>query len=647
MIALVVALPLSFALPLWGQDDPVPTAGAVDQANTAIDPAATPEVPSAETSNDSEGSPDRVDRYPFLVLGVGIATVLGLIIGLKVNAFLALIIAALVVSLMVGGNAGDRMDAVVTAFGKSAGDVGIVIAMAAIIGKCMLDSGAADRIVRRAVDLTGESRASAGLMISGFILAIPVFFDTVFYLLVPLARSLHRRTNKHYLRYLMAIATGGAITHTLVPPTPGPLLVSATLGVDIGMMIFVGTLVAIPSAIAGLIFSIFVDSVMPIAMRPLGPNSEKHQPLAESQLPSLGLSFLPVLLPLLLIGLGTLATTLADREDRAMLTVADIGDVEGLRTALREGIDSPDATPASRFMTSDAMTDQTRELIATEGPLDATEQQKLVDGLNRLMLGRDIYDADAFNTVPVTEATMQMVASDSIRTKPVDRRRMNRMLLEESFPDLVASHQWYSSMRIFSERTKLWSNASFALLLAALVAIWTLKSVRRLSLRDTGSEVEEALMSGGVIILITAAGGAFGAMLRDAQIGAAIQASFQSASAGGITLLLLAYAIAAVLKIAQGSSTVAMIVAAGMVGAISSGVETGYHPVYLATAVGSGSLFGSWMNDSGFWVFAKMGGLTESESLRSWTLLLLVLSATGLLTTILFSQVIPMMDVGT
>src|SRR5690606_11805453 len=130
--------------------------------------------------------------------------------------------------------------------------IGIVIAMAAIIGKCMLDSGAADRIVRWAVSLTGQSKASVGLMGSGFLLAIPVFFDTVFYLLVPLARSLHRQTQKHYLRYLMAIATGGAITHTLVPPTPGPLLVSANLGVEIGLMMIVGVLVALPSAIIGL-----------------------------------------------------------------------------------------------------------------------------------------------------------------------------------------------------------------------------------------------------------------------------------------------------------------------------------------------------------------------------------------------------------
>ena len=71
-------------------------------------------------------------------------------------------------------------------------------------------------------------------------LGVPVFFDTVFYLLVPLARSLYRRTGGHYLLYILAIGAGGAITHTLVPPTPGPLAMAAELKVDLGWMIMIG-----------------------------------------------------------------------------------------------------------------------------------------------------------------------------------------------------------------------------------------------------------------------------------------------------------------------------------------------------------------------------------------------------------------------
>jgi H+/gluconate symporter-like permease len=583
-----------------------------------------------------------VDWTPVLYVVVGIVSVLVMIIGLKLNAFLALIISAIIVSLLVGydqgSDAGGRMNAVVSAFGGSAAGVGIVIAMAAIIGKCMLDSGSADRIVRTAVDLTGEKKASVGLVVSGFILAIPVFFDTVFYLLVPLARSLHKRTNKHYLRYLMAIATGGTITHTLVPPTPGPLLVAAILGVDIGMMMMIGALVAIPSAVIGLLFSVLVDRKMPIEMRAIGGNEQRHRPLNDSELPSLWASLLPVILPVALIGAGTLATTLADREDRAAFVASDIKNF-GL---LADQFSSPtDLSPAGRILQSGELDDSDRERLKTPAANDQ-DQQKVVTIINRALLDPNFYERLAFADVPLPDVTAKLLDADQVRMKPVDRRRMNRALLDAAYPELISPHRWDSPMRKTAQSLGLWSNPNFALLLAALAAMFTFKIVRSLSWRELGVDVEEALMSGGVIILITAAGGAFGAMLSQTGISEAIQSYFTGKQAAGVAVLLLAWSISAVLKVAQGSSTVAMIVGAGMMAAILGGTQPPFHLVYVATAVGSGSLMGSWMNDSGFWVFTKMGGLTEAEGLRSWTLLLGTLSIGGLITTILLSVILPM-----
>ncbi|MEX0824549.1 MAG: SLC13 family permease [Pirellulaceae bacterium] len=580
--------------------------------------------------------------YPLMILAIGMVAVLGLIIGLKTNAFLALIVSALIVSLLAEGDPGERMQAVVNSFGSAAGSVGIVIAMAAIIGKCMLDSGAADQIVRTAIKVTGVKQAASGLMASGFVLAIPVFFDTVFYLLVPLARSLFKRTNRNYLRYLMAIGTGGAITHTLVPPTPGPLLVAANLGVDVGMMMMIGTLVALPSALVGLGFSVLVDSIAPIPMRPLGTGEGRHEALKESELPSLGLALLPIVLPVVLIGAGTLATTLADKEDRAKLTPADLLDPETLRDQLRTAAESPEPSPARQVITSEALDADQRDVLVAEGEVSEEEREEMTAALNQVALSRDFYDEAGFLGIPVSEVARSKLAANQTRMKPVDRRRMNRALMEDAFPQLIAEHEWDSTRRRLADGLSLWSNANFALLLAAVIAIATLKAVRKLTLRQLGFEVEEALMSGGMIILITAAGGAFGAMLAQAEVGTTIQGLFEGTQGGGIALLLLAFAIAAVLKVAQGSSTVAMIVGSGMIASIAAGQSLGYNHVYLATAVGSGSLMGSWMNDSGFWVFAKMGGLTEGEALRSWTLLLGVLSITGLATTILLSIVMPL-----
>ena len=151
-------------------------------------------------------------------------------------------------------------------------------------------------------------------------------------------------------------------------------------------------------------------------------------------------------------------------------------------------------------------------------------------------------------------------------------------------------------------------------------------------------------MSGGVIILITAGGGAFGAMLQVANIGTAIQSLF--GSAGGqssqLVLLLLAFILGSLMKIAQGSGTVAMIVGTSMMAAIVGPITLTFHPVYLACSVGAGSLVCSWMNDSGFWIVAKMGGLTEVETLKSWTVLLVVLGVVSFVVTVGLSYVLPL-----
>ena len=125
---------------------------------------------------------------PMLILPIGVAIVIGMILCLRINAFIALITAAVVVALLAEGDTAANVAGVGGAFGKVCGGIGIVIALAAVIGKCLMDSGVADRIVRSFMSLLGQKLASWALMGSGFVLSVPVFFDTVFYLLVPLAR---------------------------------------------------------------------------------------------------------------------------------------------------------------------------------------------------------------------------------------------------------------------------------------------------------------------------------------------------------------------------------------------------------------------------------------------------------------------------
>jgi len=640
-------------------------------------PGETPPESAARATSSASGlgGLSAADQWALVTLAVGIVTVLGLIIGLKVNAFIALITAAIVVSLMAPGEWSGKIQRVATAFGSAAGSIGIVIAMAAVIGKCMLDSGAADRIVRAFLNLLGERRSPAALMGSGFVLAVPVFFDTVFYLLVPLARSLHRKTGRDYLKYIVAIAAGGAITHTLVPPTPGPLMMASNLGFDVGVMILVGGMVALPAAIAGLLFASFINRVMDVPMRQIGTEPEP-EPLADDELPSLFASLLPVVLPVLMISTDTVLTTLADNEAPARLAVSDIQDWENLQSSIARDADADRPRPGGRVMqlldqaaakaqrsadlarseeakqqAGDALEKYHRasELLRRPPPYSDQEKQLLIDVLNGVVLpSKDFYTEEAFFGTRLGETAKDLASGDRVRMKKIVVERMNRALLESAYnregQGTIAPHVWETPRRRAANLSSLFGNANLALLISAVIAMWMLFKQRGLTRESMARVVETSLMSGGVIILITAGGGAFGQMLKVANVGDAIRNMFQVSPVGdsSMVFLVLGFGIAAVLKIAQGSSTVAMITGSAMLAGIAAPDALGYHPVYLATAIGGGSLMGSWMNDSGFWIFAKMGGLTEVESLKAWTTLLLVLGLVSFGMTLLLANVLPL-----
>lgn len=609
---------------------------------------------------------------PLLILAIGIATVLGMILFLKVNAFISLITAAITVSILSGGDVSEKISRVAESFGKGAGAIGIVIALAAVIGKCMMDSGAADRIVRAFLGLLGVKRAPVALMGSGFLLAIPVFFDTVFYLLVPLARSMYRKTNRNYLMYILAIAAGGAVTHTLVPPTPGPLVVAATLDIDVGIMILVGMLVGAPAAIVGLIYASVADRFMHVPMRSAGVEPE---PLPDEQLPGLLMSLLPVVLPVIMISANTVLNTLADNEGRQNFTASDVTDYAGFRDAL---VNAEPTTPASRLW--EFLSPEMQTALEAGAPASDAEKQAFVAELNQALTQRLIdggasniqwlYDDSAFESavVPSWKITRRKAAADGSTLsaaeldvlerqellatwaaknrndlKPTERARFHRIALDAAFPQFIQRHDWNSPLRRAAGVSSLFGNANLALLLSTAIAIYVLWRQRRPSLNEMSAAVEESLMSGGTIILITAAGYAFGEMLKVAQIGGAIQNLFSTEGNGtGLFYLFMGFGLAALLKIAQGSSTAAMIVGSSMLAPIVAMTDLGFHPVYVATAVASGSLVGSWMNDSGFWIFAKMGGLTESEALKTWTPLLCVLGFVSMGMTILLTFVLPL-----
>lgn len=499
---------------------------------------------------------------PLWILFLGMVVVVGGVLALRLHAFLALVAGALVVAVLTppdrlaaygrkeylkplrdawkddhradpaagpfvpdttqaadANRRGEEVasltigDRVAGAFGKTCGDIGILIAMASIVGKCLLDSGGADRIIRSTLRALGEQRAALAFLASGFVLGIPVFFDTVFYLMIPLGKALHVRTGKDYLLYVLSISAGATMTHSLVPPTPGPLFVADELNVDMGLMILAGCLVGAVTSTVGYQYARWANRRWAIPLRVSGGVSlaelEQLATRDESELPALWLALLPIVLPVVLICSQTLVESLP-------------------------GIDPSAPLP---------------RLLATLG------------------------------------------------------------------------------------------NKHLALGLSAVIAIVTLARQRRSDPGGMSAAIEESLLSAGGIILVTAAGGAFGGMLQQSGIADRIK---ELAPAGQSFLIPLAFLVTALVRTAQGSSTVAMITAAGIFSSFATPEALGCHPVYLALAIGCGSKPYAWMNDSGFWVVCRMTGFTEGEMLKVYSPLTTIMGIVGIGVVMLAAWCLPL-----
>ena len=184
---------------------------------------------------------------------------------------------------------------------------------------------------------------------------------------------------------------------------------------------------------------------------------------------------------------------------------------------------------------------------------------------------------------------------------------------------------------------------NIALAIGAGLALWTLAS-RVKNAKKLGEQMQGALQEAGLIILICCAGGAFGSILLQTGIGPHLQSKMGS-NVDAIWLLPLAFILTTVIRAAQGSATVAMITAVGIFGSMFTSMDTAsqsYHAVYLALAIGCGSKPLPWMNDSGFWVISKMSGMTEKETLQTFTACLSVMGVVGIIITIIGAKLFPL-----
>lgn len=477
---------------------------------------------------------------PILILLVGVVIVIGGIIGFKLHPFLALLLAALVVSMLTpvelveqfylskGATAIDAYkqahksigERIGIEFGNTCAKIGILIAMAAIIGKAMLDSGAAEKIIRAMLKITGEKNAPIGFILSSFFLTIPVFVDTVIFLMMPLAKAMGMRLKKNYLLLALSVIAGAVMANSYVPPSPGPLYLVSAMNVPIGLMMVCGSLLGLCTISIGYLIAIFLNKKYDIPLRD-SPDArlEDIKAIAEKDdkdLPSLTWALLPAVFPLVTICI------------------------------------------------------------------------------------RSAFEAFLKDKEPLTDFSL-----------------INQLI------DVVL---------FFGDK-------NIALLMGAIFALLVLSNQKKTTKDKLTAFVQTALMSGGGIILITAAGGAFGGMLQQTGIStriADLTKDYQMA------LIPLAFFITMVVRTAQGSATVALITASGILAGMAQNANLGFHPVYLCLAIGSGAKLIPWMNDAGFWIMCKTSNLTEQEALKTIAPMQSLMGLAGVILTMIAAWIFPM-----
>lgn len=425
---------------------------------------------------------------------VGIVLLIFLILRTRIHAFPAMIIVAALIGTMGGMGLTATMASLTKGFGGTLGSIGIIIGLGIMMGSVFEASGAAKRMAQTFIRLLGKGREEVALGITGFVVSIPIFCDSGFVILSPLARALARSTGKSLVTLGVSLAAGLVITHHLVPPTPGPLATAEYFGVPLGSMIGWSLLLAIPVAVAALAYAKYIGGKvyrMPTedgsnfytnpADVKLGAGGEWLAPEeADEKLPCTFMAFLPILLPVLLIVLGTVV--------KAM---------------------------------------------------------KLTGGVAELFISLGH---------PVVAVGIGMLAT-----------------------------LYGLSMRFSREEV----------------------------IQLTDKSVSQA----GIILLVTGAGGALGGVLRDS---GAAQIVAEGIVSLGMPAILLPMSIATIVRLMQGSGTVAMLTAASICAPMAA--TMGLNPVLGALACCSGSFIFGYFNDSYFWVVNRLLGVSAvQEQLRVWS----------------------------
>ncbi len=432
---------------------------------------------------------------------LGIAVLVLLIVRFKLHPFLSLTLGSLTVGAVAGVPMADVLDSFTKGFGSTAAGVGILIALGAMFGKLLADSGGADEIVDTIIGRSGTRSLPWAMAAVGAIIGLPMFFEIGLVLLMPVIFLVARRSQQSVVRVGIPALAGLSAMHGLVPPHPGPLVAIDALKADLGVTLGLGILVAIPTiAIAGPWFARFAARWVDVP----APDLFEARESDAGPRPSFAITMLTVLTPVVLMMGKALADILADKG-----------------TAARTVLD---------------------------------------------FLGTPL----------------------------------------------------------------------IALLIAVILAMFTLGRGAGMGVKEVGSSLESSLGPIAGIILIVAAGGGFKQTLVDTGIG---QLVADWIAGSGLSVLLLAWLVAVLIRLATGSATVATVTASGILAPLAAGMST-TEVSLMVLAIGAGSVFFSHVNDAGFWLVKEYFGLKVGQTIKTWSVMETVLSVTGLVFVLLLNIVV-------
>lgn len=427
--------------------------------------------------------------YTLTLIAASVGFIVLTITRLQLHPFLALIFAALGFGLLSGLPGPEVIDAIATGFGATAGAIGIVILAGSIIGVFLERSGGAMMLAESLLKRTGNRHIPAAMGGVGFVVSMPVYCDTAFVILSPLNKALSRRAGVGAAAGAIALSLGLYATHTMVPPTPGPVAAAGILEADLGRVILWGLVASTVALLAGWTFATQVASRVELSSDTTLKNSAAPNPDAglSPTMPGTLSALLPIIVPLLLILLRSVAQL-----------------------------------PSAPFGSGTA----------------------------------------------------------------------HDILLFVGHPVIA-----------------LLAGVGFALTLPA--------QFHRQMLSASGW-VGDAVLAAAPIIIITAAGGAFGTVLQSANVGEALEPLVSSVGIG----VALPFLIAAVLKTAQGSSTVAIVTTASLVAPFLTtlGLDSDTGRALTVVAIGAGSMVVSHANDSFFWVVTQFTGMNVKTGYKLQTL---------------------------